>query len=159
MIIDFHVHLMSPKLLAQGYWDNWVRLSSVLSGRPEEKIKERLPEFWDDTGEMLISDMDSAGIDYSVTSVIDYGLAKGGGEATHDILEINRLYSAIAQKYPDRLIAFASVDARRDNAMAILKTGINEFGMKGIKLLPPTGFYPDDQSCYPIYEFACDNGL
>ncbi|MFC1943340.1 amidohydrolase family protein [Chloroflexota bacterium] len=161
MIIDFHVHFMaSPKFLAQGYWDSWVRLASALSGRPEEKIRERLPEFWDDNGEMLISDMDNAGIDYSVISVIDYGLAKGVGEASHSILEINRLYATIAQKYPDRLIAFAGVDARRDNALEILKTAVNDFGMKGVKLLPPTGFYPNDkQLCYPIYEFANDNNL
>jgi len=160
MIIDFHVHLMSPRLIAQGFWDNWVRLSSMLSGRPGEKIREKLPEFWDDTGEVLISDMDSGGIDWSVISVIDYGLAKGVGEASYDILEINKFYSAVAQKYPDRLIAFAGVDARRDNAVEVLKVSISDFGMKGIKLLPPTGFYPNDKKlCYPIYELAHNNGL
>ena len=104
--------------------------------------------------------MDGAGIDYSVISVIDHGLATAVGEADCSILEINRLYSDIARKYADRIIAFAGVDPRRGNALEILKTGINDFGMKGIKLLPPTGFYPNDkQLCYPIYEFAGEHGL
>ena len=161
MIIDFHVHLMAaPKFLAHAYWDHWVLLASDLSGRSEEKIRAKLPQCWDETGEGLIRDMDSAGIDYSVISVIDYGLTNAVGEADCSILKINRLYSDIARKYPDRIIAFAGVDPRRDNALEVLKAGINDFGMKGIKLLPPTGFYPNDRPlCYPIYEFANDNDL
>ncbi len=161
MIIDFHVHLMAaPKFLASAYWDHWARLASDLSGRPEEKIREKLPQCWDDTGKGLISEMDEAGIEYSVISVIDHGLTKAVGEADCSVLEINRIYSDIARKYPDRIIAFAGVDPRRDNALEVLKTGINDFGMKGIKLLPPTGFYPNDPKlCYPIYEFANDSNL
>ena len=147
MIIDAHVHIMSPKLIGQKYWDNWVRLSSILSGRPPERVQKRLPEVWDDNGELLISDMNSAGIDYSVISVIDYGLAKRVGEAGLDILEINRLYSQVAQKFPNRVIALAGVDPRRRNALEVLKKGVKDFGMKGIKLLPPTGFYPNDRLC------------
>jgi len=89
MIIDFHAHLMSPNIIAQPYWDNWVKLSSRLSRKPEEEVRKRVPEFWDETGEMLISDMDDAGIDYTVISVADFGLAKGIGEPPWDILEIN----------------------------------------------------------------------
>jgi predicted TIM-barrel fold metal-dependent hydrolase len=161
MIIDFHVHLMAPpKYLAPAYWDHWVRLASDLSGRPAEKIREKLPQCWDETGEGLISDMDAAGIDCSVISVIDHGLAPSVGEAECTILEINRLYAEVAGRYPGRIIAFAGVDPRRAGALKILKTGIDDFGMKGIKLLPPTGFYPNDrQICYPIYEFACERGL
>lgn len=161
MIIDSHAHLMAaPKFLAKAYWDHWVRLAKDLSGRPEERIRERLAQCWDETGEQLIGDMDGAGIDYSVISVIDHGLAPGVGEAECTILEINRLYGEAARRHPGRLIAFAGVDPRRGNALEILKTGIDDFGMKGIKLLPPTGFYPNDRKlCYPIYEFACDRGL
>jgi predicted TIM-barrel fold metal-dependent hydrolase len=118
MIIDFHVHLMSPKLLSQGYWDNWVQLSSALSGRDPGKIRERLPGFWDETGEMLIGDMDQGGIDYSGISVIDYGLANYVGEAEYDIEKIHEVYSKAAQKYPKRLIPFAGIDPRRKNAAA-----------------------------------------
>lgn len=159
MIVDFHAHLMSPKLIAQGYWDNWVKLASQLSGRPEERIRQRLPEFWDETGEMLISDMDDAGIDITVISVADFGLAKGIGEASYDILEINRVYSVAARKHPKRLMAFAGVDPRRGNALEILKICLGDFGMQGIKLLPPAGFYPNDRLCYPIYELANSKDL
>ncbi len=159
MIVDFHVHLMSPKLINQKYWDNWVRLSSILSGRPPERVEKRLPEVQDDNGELLIADMDAAGIDYSVISVIDYGLARRVGEASMDILEINRLFAEVARKYPNRLIPIAGVDPRRKNALEVLKTALKDFGMKGIKLLPPTGFYPNDRLCYPIYELAQEHDL
>ncbi len=159
MIIDFHAHLMSPKIIAQNYWNNWVKLASRLSGRPEGKIRKKLPEFWDETGDMLIGDMDNAGIDFSVISIADFGLVKGIGEANYDILEINRLYSIATRKYSSRLIAFAGVDPRRSNALEILQFCINDFGMNGIKLLPATGFYPNDHLCYPIYELACDKDL
>ena len=160
MIIDFHVHLMAaPTYLGTTYWDHWVRLASDLSGVPAEKIRAKLPQCWDENGEGLISDMDSAGIDYSVISVIDHGLTSVG-EAANSVLEINRLFGEVARSYPDRIIAFAGVDPRREKALEILKTGIVEFGMKGIKLLPPTGFYPNDKElCYPIYEYAGENDL
>lgn len=81
MIIDSHVHLMSANFVAEPYWDNWVRLFSSLSNRSTEVIRKRLPEFWDETGELLIKDMDDAGIDQSWVSVLDLGLAKTVGEA------------------------------------------------------------------------------
>ena len=134
MIIDTHVHLMSPKLLSQGYWDNWVSVSAALSGKSEEKVKKWLPGSWDDTGEQLISDMDQGGIDYSVISVIDYGLANYVGEASYDILKINEIYSSVAKKYQGRMIPFAGVDPRRKNAIKIIKTAVKDFRMKGIKI-------------------------
>jgi predicted TIM-barrel fold metal-dependent hydrolase len=53
----------------------------------------------------------------------------------------------------------AGVDPRRENALQVLKTSINDFGMRGLKLLPPSGFYPNDSCCYPLYEFICECGF
>jgi len=159
MIIDTHVHLMSANFIAESYWDHWVRLSSSLSNRSSEKIRQRLPEFWDETGELLIKDMDEAGIDQSWISVLDFGLAKGVGEARYAITEINKIYAQIAQKYGKRMIAFVGVDPRREEAVRVLETGIKEWGMRGLKLIPFVGFYPNDENSYKLYAKADELGI
>lgn len=159
MIIDCHVHLMSANFMAEPYWNSWVRLFSSLSNRPPEVIRERLPEFWDETGELLIKDMDDAGIDQSWISVLDLGLAKTVGEARYSITELNRIYAEIAEKYGNRLIAFVGVDPRREEAVKLLETGVREWGMRGLKLLPASGFYPNDENCYKLYAKADELGI
>lgn len=159
MIIDSHAHLMSPNFMAKPYWDSWARLFSSLSGKSVEAIEEKLPAFWDETGELLIEDMDKAGIDQSWISVIDLGLAEKVGEAKYSITEINRRYAQVAERFSERLIAFVGVDPRRENAVELLETGVKEWGMRGLKLLPPCGFYPNDENCYKLYEKAVELGI
>ena len=159
MIIDSHAHLMGPNFLAEAYWDNWVKLFSTLSNRPSEIIRKRLPEFWDETGELLIKDMNGAGIDQSWISVLDLGIVKTVGEARYSITEINKIYAEIAHKYGERLLAFVGIDPRREGAVEMLDTGIKEWGMKGLKLIPATGFYPNSESCYKLYEKADELGI
>ena len=159
MIIDAHTHLMSPNFMAKPYWDSWVRIFSALSNRPKEAIEKRLPDFWDETGELLIKDMDEAGVDQSWIAVLDHGLAKPVGEAKYSINELNRIYAEIAKKSSNRLVAFAGVDPRREGAVELLETCVKEWGMKGLKLLPAAGFYPNDENCYRLYAKADELGI
>lgn len=159
MIIDSHVHLMSANFIAEPYWDNWVRLFSSLSNRSPDVIRQRLPEFWDETGELLIEDMDKAGIDQGWISVLDLGLAKSVGEARYSVNKLNRIYADIAEKYDKRLIAFVGVDPRREEAVKLLETGVKKWGMRGLKLIPATGFYPNDENCYKLYTKANELGI
>jgi predicted TIM-barrel fold metal-dependent hydrolase len=150
---------MSPNFIAEPYWDNWVRLFSSLSNRPDHSIRERLPEFWDETGELLIKDMDGAGISQSWISALDYGLAKTVGEPKYSVIELNRIYAEIARKNSERLVAFVGLDPRRDEAVELLLKGINEWEMRGLKLHPAAGFYPNDESCYKLYAKADELGI
>ncbi len=159
MIIDCHTHLMSPNFMPKPYWDSWVRLFSALSNRSSEAIEKRLPEFWDDTGELLIKDMDDAGIDQSWISVLDHGLVKSVGEAKHSVTEMNRIYAQVAEKYSKRVIAVVGVDPRREEAVELLEKGIKQWGMRGLKLLPACGFYPNDENCYKLYRKADELGI
>jgi predicted TIM-barrel fold metal-dependent hydrolase len=113
-----------------------------------------LHDFWDETGEILIKDMDKAGIDQSWIDVLDCGLVGKIGEAKYSITEINRIYSEIAQKSNSRLISFVGVDPRRPDAVDLLEKGVREWGMRGLKLIPAAGFYPNDDSCYALYAKA-----
>jgi predicted TIM-barrel fold metal-dependent hydrolase len=154
MIIDSHVHLMSSNFIAEPYWDEWVRLFSSLSNRPPDVVRRRLPEFWDETGELLLRDMDEAGIDQSWISVLDLGLAKPIGEPRYTVKELNEIYAQIAHDSDSRLIAFVGIDPRREEAVEILETGVKEWGMRGLKLIPAAGFYPNDDNCYKLYAKA-----
>jgi predicted TIM-barrel fold metal-dependent hydrolase len=150
---------MSPNFIAEPYWDNWVRLFSSLSNRPDHSIRERLHEFWDETGELLIKDMDSAGISQSWISVLDYGLARTVGEARYSVAELNRIFAEAARKNSNRLIAFVGLDPRREEAVELLVKGITEWGMRGLKLHPAAGFYPNDETSYKLYEKADELGI
>ena len=159
LIVDSHVHLISPNFVAKPYWDSWVRLSAALSGVPKESIERKLPALWDETGELLIKDMDDVGIDQSWILALDYGLTRNVGEARVPITEINRIYAEIANKYDKRIIAFAGVDPRREGAIDLLERGITEWGMRGLKLFPAAGFYPNDEGCYKLYAKADELGI
>jgi len=159
MIIDIHTHLCNPDVVAQPYWDGWVEIGALRANRPLQKVRKRLPELWNITGDRTVEDMDAAGIDKSVLLVIDWGLARGLGEPKLSIEEINKVYADAADKYPQRLVAFAGVDPRRNNAAELVGKFLKEWGMKGIKLHSAAGFYPNDRECYLIYEKALEYGV
>jgi len=159
MIIDMHAHLCDRDGVAQPFWDGWAAVSALRVNRPLEKVQRRLPEFWDISGDMIVKDMDAAGIDKSVLLAIDWGLARYLGELKLTIEEINKIYANAVNKYPQRLIAFAGVDPRRNNATKLVERFLKELGMKGIKFHTAAGFYPNDKTCYPIYEKAVEYGV
>ena len=159
MIIDFHTHLGDPDIVDQRYWDGWVEVGALRANRPLEKVRNRLSELWDISGDMIIKDMDAAGIYKSVLLVIDWGLTHQLGEPRLSIEEINKVYADAVEKYPQRLVAFAGIDPRRNEAAQLVGRFLKEWGMKGIKVHSAAGFYPNDKVCYPVYEKALEYGV
>jgi predicted TIM-barrel fold metal-dependent hydrolase len=159
MIIDVHAHLSDYDSVAQPFWDGWAEVGALRINRPLEKIQKRVPEFWDISGDVIVKDMDTAGIDKSVLLAVDWGLARYLGEPKLSIEEINRVFADAAEKYPQRLIAFAGIDPRRSKAAEMVEKFLKEWGMRGIKLHSAAGFYPNDKACYPIYEKALEYGV
>jgi len=159
MIIDIHTHLCDYDVVAQPFWDGWTEVGALRINRPLEKVQRRVPEFWDISGDMIVKDMDAAGIDKSVLLAIDWGLARHLGEPKLSIEEIDKVFADAAEKYPQRLIAFAGIDPRRNKADEMVGRFLKEWGMKGIKLHSAAGFYPNDRACYPIYEKALEYGV
>jgi predicted TIM-barrel fold metal-dependent hydrolase len=156
MIIDFHTHLCDRDGVAQPFWDGWAEVSALRVNRPLGKVQRRLPEFWDVSGDMIVKDMDAAGIDKSVLLVIDWGLARYLGDLKLSIEEINGTYADAVKKHSQRLIAFAGIDPRRNRAAEMIAIFLKEWGMKGIKFHSAAGFYPNEKICYPIYEKASE---
>jgi len=151
VIIDVHCHLWGESIPSKDYWDEFVRVSVSVSGGSEQKIRERLPGWWDLSGDMLISDMDRAGVDRSVLLTTDFALGAGTGD-TISLEKLHEIYAQAVERHPGRLVAFAGVDPRRPQAAKFLEKAVREWGMKGLKLVPVVGFYPNDNRCYLLYQ-------
>ena len=130
MIIDFHYHVLAEDWYPEGWWlaiaATYVHgLRSVGLQMNFEEVRENMiPPLWDPDGETLIAEMDEAGIDRTVILPMDFGLLFG--EPKLSIEEQNRAFAYLQKRHPDRIVAFATVDPRRANAVALideLKTG------------------------------------
>ena len=160
MIIDIHTHLFGKGWVPKQFFYGVARFLThefAKQGIEEsnEAVGDTLMETSDDPeAEGLLAEMDEAGIDKSVIFPVDFGVALGDPEVP--IEEVNKKYSELARKHPDRLVAFAGVDPRRKDAPDLFKRCINEWGMKGLKLHPCAGFYPNQKEVYLLLEQACE---
>jgi uncharacterized protein len=162
MIIDSHAHWWPSdeyvqskaawKMLIKGLKERYYKPAGVDIG--EDDLKKI---FFDPDGSLLLNQMKEAGIDKCVILPLDW--EKICGKAEKDIIEQNRVYAELSNKYPDKIISFFSINPERANAVKSFQTAVTEWGMKGLKLYPPTGFYPDDPLCTPFYEICCEYDL
>lgn len=98
---------------------------------------------------LFITQLNAAGIDKAVLSAEDVTTRAGGVIVSNE--EVKRLVDL----YPDRLIGFASVDPRREDAREVLEKAFIELGMKGLKLSPAMQYFmPGDPVMKPIYELC-----
>ncbi|MFC1895538.1 amidohydrolase family protein [Thermodesulfobacteriota bacterium] len=159
MSIDIHRHLLVRDFCHETFWDWYGELNAASIRRstgkapliPEIK-KTLMPTWWDPTGQIAIEEMDQAGISLAVLLPLDQGLLFGEADLT--IEEQNRRVSEVAMRHPDRFIYFCGVDPRRPGALELFETCVEEWGAKGLKLYPSTGFLPADRIVYPFYERA-----
>lgn len=162
MIIDTHYHYSAAtKELMEAMFqidDSMIRFLHRLSRRTGKDIslddyKKIAAETWGDpTGERMIENMDEAGVDISVLI--------GGDNLSDEVQGMNKQVGKIAQKYPDRVIALAAVDPRRDNGVDMLKQCFEEFGAKGLKYHPDAGYDPGGKDSYKLLEVVSKyNGI
>ncbi len=157
MIIDAHVHLTVPGFVkgkflvfnARGaaYRYNKLFKANMTVDEYIDSIKGRA----DPDCSKLIATMDEAGIDVSVIFGVDWAYARTG-EPRVSNREQNRFHAEMAKKWKGRFIALAALDPRRPDVMDQAKEAIEEWGMKGFKLHPSAGFFPNDPVCFPLYE-------
>lgn len=159
LIIDIHSHLFVKEWMPEEHWQGWARTAadkaaSVFGARPtyEETMENIISPLFDPTGEILIGEMGEV-IDKTVILPQDFGFSR---EARVSIEEQNWKHVEIVRKHPDKLIAFASIDPRRKNCADFLEKCIKEWGMKGLKLHPAAGFFPNDEKAYPLYQKATE---
>lgn len=157
--IDCHTHLYGSEL-APPYWiEAMASYGSSISGRSPEYVRERIERDWfDPAADVLVADMDAAGIETSVVFVLDFGLYAG----TEDEVSLARrheLFAAAVARHADRLVLFGGVDPRRPDALRFVQRAFDEWGIRGLKIWPPAGVHPNEPACYRVYERCADLGL
>ncbi|MBI4286022.1 MAG: amidohydrolase [Chloroflexi bacterium] len=157
MIIDVHAHLFSWDIPSRPYWQDSAKVLAAMFRKPEQLIVDRMPRLWDTTGEKLVADMDTAGIDKAVLLAIDY--MPGGISTPFDLEEQHKVYVKAAERYPDRLLVFAGVDPRRPAAVGFVEKAAKEWHVKGIKIHPCCGFYPNEPCAYRLFDRCQELGL
>ena len=160
MVVDFHYHVVDRTW----YHDNWWRgiansavqilRSAGIEMSAEEIIDVLLPQVCDPTGQKLVSNMDEAGIETTVIMPVDFGIQIG--EPSISYHEQNRIFADLQNKYPEKIVACAGVDPRRSDAKSMVRQAIEEWGCKGLKLHPGSGYYPNEVNTYQLLEAIAD---
>jgi predicted TIM-barrel fold metal-dependent hydrolase len=112
-----------------------------------EMVKDRV----DPTGEKLIAEMDEAGVDKSVIFGVDWAYGVTGEPKVRN-REQNRYLANYAKEYEGRFIPLAALDPRRPDIIDQATEAIEDWSMRGFKLMPSAGFKPNDPLCFPFYE-------
>jgi len=142
-IVNCHVHLIDLPGMLKAYPN--VKLPRGISAFSE--IEQSLPLIKTKT---LLKQMDEAGIERSIL----YSMYAPVIYAPHEFI------GKVVKKHPDRLTGFASCDPKKPDALDTLKKGVEEYGMKGIKLHPALqDFFPNDKKYFFIYEAAMKWGI
>ncbi|MBW1863537.1 MAG: amidohydrolase [Deltaproteobacteria bacterium] len=164
MIIDTHVHLIIPGFVKGKFLMDNARMASTIYNRvyktnitPSEYI-DKLKERVDPDCSKLIETMDSVGIDKSVIFGVDWAYAVTG-EPRVSNREQNRTHAEMAKKWEGRFVPLAALDPRRPDIIDQAKEAVEEWGMKGFKLHPSAGFYPNEAVCFPLYEKCAEWGV
>jgi predicted TIM-barrel fold metal-dependent hydrolase len=145
LVVDAHVHLND-----YGYWpDPYFEIAGARSGQTPEAVEEGLV---DPGGKRLLQQMETLGIDAAVILTLDWSLGMES-DAKVPIEDVHKAYADLAKSTNGKLIPFAGVDPRRPNALEILSKAHDQ-GLAGLKLYPPSGFYPYDEIIFPLCE-AC----
>jgi len=158
-IIDLHAHLWAKDWLPERWWESLIDIiirENEKSGKSMSRKKVRkkyLPTYWDPDAEHLLQRMEEAGIDRQVIFPIDWGVLLG--EPPVPIEDVNRQFADLQDEHED-LIAFATVDPRRDQADEFLERALGEWGMQGLKLHPTAGFHLHDEETYKLLSIASD---
>lgn len=138
-VVDFHVHVAKF-----GMWTSWVH----------EYMKKVNPVIYENfdrnmTPSGVLKLMDEEGVDFAVLLAEIAPLTTG---------VVNNKFIAKFCGENERLIPFASINPVTDpNPPKTLAKMVEDFGMKGLKLLPPYQyFYPNDTKFHPLYAKAQD---
>jgi hypothetical protein len=114
-------------------------------------------KYIDPNADELVKTMDKAGIDVAVIFSVDWAPLTGEARVTNK--EVNHHFAEVAKRHPGRFWPLCALDPRRGDVLEQAKVAIEEWGMKGFKLMPSAGFYPNDPVCFPLYEKCAEWGV
>ena len=72
----------------------------------------------------------------------------------------NEFVANAADKYPENIVGFASVDPHKESAVKDLQYAVGELKLRGLKLHPQVqAFEPNDRAYYPLYAKCVELGI
>lgn len=152
MIIDAHAHLWSETIPSPVWSDSLVDYGVAKSGSSRERVEERVKEgYFDMSGDMLVEDMDAAGIDKTIVNIIDFGLLDDH-RGSPSLEEQHEKYATACENHPDRIDFIGGIDPRRPNAPEFVDMAVDRWDIKALKIHPCSGFYANDRKAYRVYE-------
>jgi len=163
MLIDAHYHLVAREWYPEGWWQSVVGMyvnglkSLGMEMSTEMVMETMIPSLWDPEGEALINDMTTNGIDKTVILPMDYWLLYA--EPKVSLEKQLKAYVALQNKHPDKIIAFATVDPRRTNAVTLVERAIKDWGLKGLNLYPQTGFFINEPKTRRVLDKIYELGV
>ena len=125
---------------------------------PKALVEKQGLRIADPTGEWTIKDMDEAGVDAAILLPIDYDFSWGSASDI-TIEEKHQHLAQIQEKYPGRFVSLAGPDPRRPGVVEIFDRTVKEYGLKGLKLIPKSGYYVWDERIFPLYERCLEYDL
>lgn len=157
-IIDAHVHLFGKGYLSSRWYQSaaqrWAASAWPRRNPAAIDIEDGLV---DDDGSLLLRELDKAQIAAGVAMNVDWGISLG--EPPVSIRQMHQRSRDLQQRFKNRFFGIAGIDPRRPEAVATLEEAIVEFGLKGLKLYPPCGFYPYELFCLPLYDKCLELGV
>jgi predicted TIM-barrel fold metal-dependent hydrolase len=160
MIVDVHYHMipMMPEEMIDSVLHDPIRMAKVMGQQIDHAaLFDKAKALWGDPeGDKLIQSMDEEGVDFTVICGVDNA---ENPVFTSELVEWqNKTVGDIAQRYPDRVMALAGVDPRRENAPDLLRQAMEEFGMRGLKYHADYGYDPVGPESYLLLEIVQAHG-
>ena len=158
MIVDVHYHLKPFSIKYEdllGYMGEQSRLAKAAGIKIDEETLARraVEQYPDGTGKKIIKWMNEAGIDFTCVNTVDNEI-----QTQEKAQMFNKRISEIANEHPNRLMAFAGIDPRRENALEMLKQCFEEYGMKGLKYHCDSGYDPNSPGSIKILKYLEKKG-
>ena len=101
--------------------------------------------------------MDECGVEKAVILGKDYG--KLGDRQQSNLPDEET--ATFVKAHPDRFIGFTAAHPDRgvEQNLERIERAVNDLGLKGIKINPHAGHYPNDERLYPVFEKATELGV
>jgi predicted TIM-barrel fold metal-dependent hydrolase len=163
VITDIHAHLFDPSWYPRAFVEALIRdfvarrSKSGLRADSSAIGRQLCNMLTDDTGTTTVRIMDKVGIEKRVILILDWGVELG--EAEKSIWVIHKEILSICQEFKDRLIGFAGIDPRREDAAGLLTWAFDSMGARGLKLHPTGGWRLTDPQTLEIVALAADRRL
>lgn len=163
MITDVHAHLFHPSWYPVPFMKALLRDFVARRQSKGQRIdpagieRHLFKMLTDNTGDTTVRIMDKVGINRRFILIVDWGLELGEAEKT--IWEVHKEVLGICRQFSDRLVGFAGVDPRREDAVDLLTWAFDSLGAKGLKLHPTGGWSLTDSRTREIVNQAAVRDL